>query len=244
MPKKIKPRAIIIVAHPDDESLFMLGPLLKKTAHLSAHRSGQLPCQDWTIVCVTDGNGNGEGVQRRKHFHEACLALGAKSVFLNHPDIFHQPIDTSQLNEQLEGLGKDWAAVYTHGPLGEYGHPHHQGVCLSVHSVFFGKSPVWSVASNVASELTVLLSPEEFQRKTKILMKHYLKEIRKFINLIPVQSHESYHQLTLKQVIAIQNAIQGIAVSPRALGPYSWLLPILKEGDWSRVAEKFFKIYF
>ncbi|MBX9767725.1 MAG: PIG-L family deacetylase [Bdellovibrionales bacterium] len=241
---KSKAKGIVVVAHPDDESLFMLGPILKRVAHLSALKGGERPCKEWTVVCVTDGNGNGEGAERMKLFQNACRELGATPLFLNHPDIFDRPLDAQKLVQQLAELGTEWTAAYTHGPLGEYGHPHHQGVSLAVHEVFYGKFPVWSVASNVASELTVLLSPAEFQKKTKILMKFYLKEIRKFLNLIPVQSHESYHRLSLKQVIAIQQAVRGIASSPKSLGPYAWLLPILREGDWTRVASKFFKIYF
>jgi LmbE family N-acetylglucosaminyl deacetylase len=239
-----KTKAMIVVAHPDDETLFMIGPILKQRAHRSHLKSGEIACKDWTIVCVTDANGNGEGTQRLKLFQRACRSLGAKAVCLGHPDIFDQPIDTNRLRAELAAMGAGWSAIYTHGPLGEYGHRHHQGVSLAVHELFYKVYPIWSVTSNVAAELTIPFTPAEFKKKTQILMRYYHGEIRKFLNLIPIHSNETYHSLSLKQVQTIQDAVSGKTVSPQALGPYAWLYPILKEGDWATVAEKFFKIYF
>lgn len=240
-----KSRALIVVAHPDDETLFMLGPLLQRLAHRSTRSGGGgVRCTDWTIVCVTDADGNGEGPARLRLFEKACGVLGAKMICLGHPDRFDQNIDLEDLTKQLRALGSSWSAVYTHGPLGEYGHPHHQNVCLAVHKAFLATSPVWSVSNNVAADLTVKLTRDQFQKKADLLMKYYNDEVRKFLNLIPIHSHEAYNQLTLAQVHAIQRAIQGEAVSSRALGPYAWLSPLLTSGDWSRVAARFFEVYF
>ena len=242
--RKARVKALIVVAHPDDETLFSLGPLLQKTAHRSSGPGGRIKCTDWTIVCATDADGNGEGLARMRLFGRACRSLGAKMVCLGHPDQFDQEIDRTALTQQLQALGSDWTAVYTHGPLGEYGHIHHQNVSLGVHQAFFGICPVWSVSNNVAAELTVTLSRREFKQKTDLLMKYYDGEIRKFLNLIPLQAHEAYNRLSLSQVDLIQRAVRGEVVSPTALGPYAWLYPLLKDGDWSRVAGRFFQVYF
>lgn len=101
-------RAALVVAHPDDETLWCGGLLLRH------------PAIDWTVIACSIPRRDPE---RAWKFYEACAELGAQGRVL--------PV---QETEATQPLGLDlldlsgFDLVVTHGAAGEYGHPHHRQV--------------------------------------------------------------------------------------------------------------------
>lgn len=106
-------KKLIIVAHPDDETLWA-------GAHMAE--------DDYFIVCVTNGNNN----VRSKEFKSILEASKDKGVILSYPDkAFGKRDDWNNVKENIiDDLtkiieGNDWEHIVTHNPDGEYGHQHH-----------------------------------------------------------------------------------------------------------------------
>ena len=98
----------MVVAHPDDEVLW----------------AGGLPLRypgDWTIICCSTPVNEPE---RAAQFPEVCAVLGAKALMYPEKDI-----SKKILLKELERVNLDsFDHIVTHGPWGEYGHPHHKQV--------------------------------------------------------------------------------------------------------------------
>lgn len=104
---------LMIVAHPDDETLWGGGHLVE----------GQ-----WFVVCLTNGNN-----KRKMEFENALNYLGVRGIILSYPDLVnHKRNDWKGVkNNVLSDIEvvlkyKNWSTVATHSPKGEYGHIHHQ----------------------------------------------------------------------------------------------------------------------
>lgn len=109
-----KATKLMVVAHPDDETLW-------GGAHLS--EGGYL------VVCMTHGNDG----KRRKEFENIIKASGNIGLMLTYPDEINGV--RSDWSEQRAGMMKDldtvlryknWSLVATHNPEGEYGHMQHK----------------------------------------------------------------------------------------------------------------------
>ena len=105
---------LMIVAHPDDESLW-------GGAHLAK--------SDYLVICVTCG----EDEKRQKEFKKAIADFGNYEISLGYPDITDNSLDDwskvyykieKDLNEIINY--KNWNMVVTHNPNGEINHPHHK----------------------------------------------------------------------------------------------------------------------
>ena len=131
-------RALVVVAHPDDES-WLFGGSIATWSRSAAVR----------VLCVTDGGGGGDrrGVAqgelavaevRRHELAAACAALGAELARLDLPDggLVTFPVERGQavIHEQIKAFAPD--CVVTHGPDGEYGHLDHLAVHEWVRSVW------------------------------------------------------------------------------------------------------------
>jgi LmbE family N-acetylglucosaminyl deacetylase len=94
----------MVVAHPDDESLWGGGLLAR-------YRE-----KDWLIVCCTTPYADPERLMK---FKKACEVFGAKPHLLRHPERGGlMPLDRLYLGDR--------DLIVTHGPKGEYGHPQHK----------------------------------------------------------------------------------------------------------------------
>lgn len=191
-----KKYALLVVAHPDDESIFFSGLLMNER---------KLP---WKVICVTDGNADLAGSKRADQFKKACQLLKAKSEQWNFPDRFEARLDTERIIQKLDQLETP-EIVYTHEILGEYGHPHHQDVSYAVHRAFSKKIPVWSVAYNTFPKKSFSFSNAQYKIKTKILTKIYQSETLRFLNFLPLTSKEGYLKTTFSEVDHIYSYFTG-----------------------------------
>lgn len=108
---------IMIVAHPDDESLW-------GGAHLARN--------NYLVVCLT--NGKTYNYRRYWEFKTAMEVTNTPNIILNYPDFQNgKRIDWKPYEKQIEKdiskllNYKKWKVVVTHNPYGEYGHQHHIG---------------------------------------------------------------------------------------------------------------------
>lgn len=209
---------LIVVAHPDDEAIFFSSALLKNST----------PAR---VICVTDGNADGMGEIRMNQFQRSCESLGAeKWSCMKLPDLYESRLDVKTIQNEL----KKWdapATVYTHSPVGDYMHPHHQDVSYAVHHYFKEKCSVRSVAYNCFASETNALNGDQFRLKSRILAEIYGSETKRFLNLIPCAQVESFVELDYDEVSEIYLCLSGAKekLDRSKLSAYLWLADYLEE---------------
>ena len=206
---------LLVVAHPDDESIFFSGLI---------QRIKKYP---WRVICLTDGNADGQGAKRKSDFIKACKVLNVADVeWWGYPDIYEKRLPVDEICDYLKSLPPP-QQIFTHGPLGEYGHPHHQDTSFAVHMAFANEVPVYSVAYNTLPEIRIHLTPKEFNLKTKILSKIYGSETSRFLNLLPATSTEGYLRIDFKEVQALYDFVTSKSKNKKLntskLRCYKWL---------------------
>lgn len=208
---------LIVTAHPDDETIFFAGLILSR------------PKTRWKVVCATDGNADDNGLHRIEDLKKACEKLGITSVeTLGFPDRFEQRLDTDLLQEMLIKFHPQ--EVFTHGILGEYGHPHHQDVALATHKAFSTKCPVYSVAHNCFPDFKVALTRKVWEIKSEIYRNCYFTETRRFIQMLPITFTEGFSKVTLHEVEAIYNYLIGREpLDKKALSYYAAIEPYFED---------------
>ena len=104
-------RALAIVAHPDDEAIWMGNQILKKK-------------YDWTIFSLCRANDE----DRRPKFFRACSYYNAKPIMADLEDDKLNPMGIDHIRALIgKNLkNKDYGLIYTHGERGEYGHIRHK----------------------------------------------------------------------------------------------------------------------
>lgn len=206
---------LLVVAHPDDESLFFAGLLMRKRN------------RPWKVICATDGNADGNGKRRQRDFIEACRLLKVhRSEIWGLSDRFEERLPVDSIIQRLrdEPVGD----VFTHGPLGEYGHPHHQDVCLAVHRAFPAKK-VYCLAYNCEPDVVIRLRPKEYAIKRKILGEIYRSETQRFLNFVPATWAEGFCQLSPREVEAVYAYFTQKRLPTRSeLKKLRWMLPYFK----------------
>lgn len=215
--KAIKKQNLLIVAHPDDETIFFGGLL-------QVYRR-----RPWRVICVTDGNADGLGVQRHQDFLNACKHLKVTSVEQwDFPDRFESRLDIDRLVARLSE--EQPVEVFTHGILGEYGHPHHQDVSLAAHRAFNKRAIVWSTSYNCFAEKLFRLPRKAYDKKCEILSRIYFSQTEKFARWLPTANTEGFTQVTMKEVEAVYKfMIDERLPDAHELKVYAWFFPYLPQ---------------
>ena len=113
-------RAAIIVAHPDDETIWAGGLVLRN------------PGWEWIVLSLCRAH----DPDRAPKFRRACDRLGATGVMSDLDDgAPPKPIDASgEITDRILAFlpGTRWDLCLTHGRNGEYGHERHRQVHTQV----------------------------------------------------------------------------------------------------------------
>lgn len=108
---------LMIVAHPDDETLWGAMELLS---------------EDYLVLCIT--NGKETGNIRYNELNNVMAKTNDKCIVLSYPDAYKfKRVDWKEaglmdyITKDIETvmLYKNWNKIVTHNPEGEYGHIHH-----------------------------------------------------------------------------------------------------------------------
>ncbi len=105
-------KALVVVAHPDDETIWMGGKILHEKDW------------NWTILslCRKDDK------DRKPKFFKVCSELNARA-FISDLDDEHveKKLSLDELVKRIEpiAMDKEFDYVFTHGKNGEYGHNRH-----------------------------------------------------------------------------------------------------------------------
>ena len=116
-----KPRALLVVTHADDETIFAGGLILSSQE------------AEWTIICV-----NPKSQERKQEFLSACSYFEENSAATVHPVLLNPALnrngllDAEWLIEELEPYGIGYDFVLTHNMEGEYGNENHKIVHRAV----------------------------------------------------------------------------------------------------------------
>jgi len=173
---KDKKRALVVVAHPDDETIWMGGTILKNQK------------VNWTIFSLCRRSDK----DRAPKFFKVCKYYKAKAIMTDLDDEDKLTIKQTTpviKNLVLEKIGnKKFDYIFFHGRNGEYGHDRHIGVHEAVYGLIqdkklnpsegaicfnYRKIGKYKLAPKKASDLIIKLTKKEFERKKKVMTNIY-----------------------------------------------------------------------
>lgn len=183
---------VMVVAHPDDETFW-------GGAHLAD--------EPYLVVCLTGGDNR----VRRKEFQRAVRLSGGVPLILSFPDkvsgVRSQWTDCrDKIEEDLCYLFqyKDWDAVVTHNPDGEYGHIHHKMTNSlvtealqagsnkppSCFGTYYSVKKLRNLKKQKSAEELHALSGDSYQLKKKMIdvYRSQKKVVEKFHHMFPYEN--------------------------------------------------------
>ncbi len=171
------------MAHPDDETIWMGGKILREKNY------------SWTIVSLCRKN----DPDRKPKFFRVCRELNAKA-FISDLDDDHPEQKLKNLDEVIKRLepithDKKFDFVFTHGKNGEYGHNRHVEThkavlkmikedLLCTESVYtfnyLRQEKPFKCTPNLNSEIIFELSDKEFEKKKYLIHNVYGFDVKSF----------------------------------------------------------------
>jgi hypothetical protein len=197
LPATINKEALLLVAHPDDETIFCGGTMLT------------YPDWNWTVICLTHSLESPYQYSqvRSQQFRRAMEGFKQMGVnIISYKDLGQEDkgnerditeADIGQWKTSIQALKLSPNIVFTHNTKGEYGHAQHIAVNKIAHEIF---SNVWEFicpgATNVSPQPTkqlsneVKLSSSVLARKKEIFNNNYVSEWELWNNLRDVMQYE------------------------------------------------------
>lgn len=183
IPEK-EPTRLMIVAHPDDETIWGGAHLLK---------------DKYTVVCITCGTVD----YRTKEFERIMSITEDDYLMLGFPDVTNGHINSwdsiyNDIYSTLKGIidSNEWDIVITHNPEGEYGHIHHQMTSNMVTDLanknklyYFGK---YYLASDINNVTIPTVEDLLYDRKMNELIPTYLSQPLAMKSHHHMMNHENW----------------------------------------------------
>lgn len=175
---KKRAHVLVLVAHPDDETIWLGGLLMRQTPWA------------WTVFSLCRAS----DTDRAPKFFQVCRHYQARGMMADLEDEGKIGLPESiPLIEELikKKIGNEhFDYIFTHGKNGEYGHKRHMGVHLAVKkmlklgyfkpwSVFYfnykkaNRKPFSTLVAAAGSDLIIKLTGLEFARKRQVMTDIY-----------------------------------------------------------------------
>ncbi len=159
-------KQIMVLAHPDDETLFFSHVLLSEK-------------RDVVVFCLT----NGYDFTRRKEFYKAMRYYDVQGYMLKIPDrtVFSFLFNNKNVKKIIRNIKRDFPScdtVYTHNQEGEYGHRHHVIVSRSVADEFSDKVIVVPISCSAIGDDAFLLSGNVMAHKQFVFNNCYASQAK------------------------------------------------------------------
>jgi LmbE family N-acetylglucosaminyl deacetylase len=165
-------KALMVVAHPDDETIWA-GNLLQRKKNWS-----------WTIVSMCRAS----DADRKPKFENVCKIYNAESVIFDLEDTLLGPVGNQEVQKLLVPFEKQkFDFVFTHGENGEYGHIRHKDthkavlalakekklLCKKLFVFAYKKGNLHELVPSENATKKIFLSKKELLEKRKIVAEIY-----------------------------------------------------------------------